>query len=116
MPVTYTPGSRITMTPKQRQIMTVICLGDGKDENGQFIPIDMNQLLDRLAYETTKQSMQFSLRALKAKGFVTKDYCKRRSAKRVVYFPTRLGRSMLGLEDPSFVEAGGDFSYLDIED
>jgi hypothetical protein len=98
------------MTDKQMQIMLVICDGDGRDANGNLIPIDMDQLLERLPYKTTKMSMQFSIRALIANGIMYKgDYQHRRGRKRVTYFPTDLGRAMVKLgSSPSFIETEKD--------
>ena len=47
------------LTIKQIELLTVIARGNGEND-----PLDLDQILDNLAYETTKQSLQFSIRAL----------------------------------------------------
>lgn len=69
------------LTLKQVNILETIMKGDG---SGGFI--DLDQLLERISYETTKQSMQFSIRALIRRGLVEKKPRElRRGRKRVVY-------------------------------
>lgn len=80
------------MTDKQIQIMQTILKGDGK---GGWI--DMDQLLDRLPYQTSKQSMQFSIRALIKHGMVEKKGTElRRGRRRVCYSLTPLGYKVVG--------------------
>ncbi|MPS48539.1 hypothetical protein [Methylobacillus sp.] len=99
------------LTDKQYKIMVVICEGEGKDVGGKLIPVDMDRLLERLAYRTNKSSMQFSIRALIKHGFIVKDYDKRRGAKRVVYVPTKAGMSAAGYAPP----ASNSYVQPDIE-
>ena len=84
------------LTDKQYKIMVVICDGNGQDDDGNFIPVDMEQLLDRLAYRTTKASMQFSIRPLVGHRLIVKGYERRRGRRHVTYTPTKLGRQILG--------------------
>jgi len=58
---------------KQKSILKVIMVGneDGTD-------VDMDQLINRVNYKTTKESMQFSLRALIKRGYVEKLGCEKR--------------------------------------
>lgn len=103
---------KTTLTDKQYKIMIVICDGNGRDDNGVFIPVDIVELLDRLAYRTTKASMQFSIRALVRHRLITKGYEARRGAKRVTYTPTSLGRQLLGYGGApvSMIESLDEFS------
>ena len=101
------------LTDKQYRIMLVICDGNGKDDAGNFVPVDMDELLDRLSYRTTKQSMQFSIRYLMRRNLVEKGSDVRRGARRVTFTPTKLGRQIMGYHDPHFIESA-DLSYLDI--
>jgi hypothetical protein len=66
-----------TLTTKQRQILTVICDGNGY-VGSEFQPVDMIELLDRIPYATTKDSMQFSIRALVGHALIVKEYPVRR--------------------------------------
>lgn len=97
------------MTAKQLQIMRVITAGSGKDETGQDIPVDMDELLARLPYKTSKESMQFSIRALIRHDYITKsirDY--RRGRSRVCFHVTPTGASMVTSSVPvSFVTPPG---------
>ncbi|HDR2361578.1 TPA: hypothetical protein QCH63_004480, partial [Enterobacter kobei] len=55
------------LTDKQKDILRTIYLGH---DRGHLL--DLDELLEVLPYKTTKQSMQFSLRALIKKGLVEK--------------------------------------------
>lgn len=103
------------VTEKQYKILNVICIGNGTsdDDDKVLIPVDLDQLLERLTYKTTKQSMQFSIRALITRGFITKGSDKRRSASRATYMPTKVALQIMGYAKPSFIE-DSDLSYLDI--
>jgi predicted transcriptional regulator len=75
------------LTSKQAGIIAVMFK---LNEDGSFLDID--QLLDRLPYETTKQSLQFSLRALVKHGLAEKKGGEvRRGRRRVIWGPTALG-------------------------
>ena len=79
-------------TEKQCQIMMTLLKGN---DDGTFLDID--QLLDALPYETTKQSLQFSIRALVKHGMVNKiERQVRRSRNRTVLAPTGLAYSSFG--------------------
>lgn len=114
MSYAYHPDAHFRLTQKQWQIMLLICNGN-KDAEGKFSPIDIDELRERLVYEPTKQSLQFSIRALVSRKLITKDYEKRRAARRAVYYPTTQGRKAIGYVDKSFIEKSDeDLSYLDI--
>lgn len=55
------------LTDKQKIILKTVWLGH---ERGRFI--DMDELLELITYKTTKQSMQFSIRALIKRGLLEK--------------------------------------------
>lgn len=84
------------LTQKQIQLMTVIATGNGVDG-----PCDLDEILDRVSYETSKQSLQFSIRALVNKGLVIKlGVHKRRGRQRQVIDATILGRDLIGIKKP----------------
>lgn len=56
------------MTVKQTELMRVIREGNADGSN-----VDLDQILSRLNYRTTKASLQFSLRALVAKDLIEKS-------------------------------------------
>lgn len=70
----------MNLTRKQVHILEILMKGD--DDGGL---LDMDTLLEKIAYETSKQSMQFSMRILMNKGLVERHYELRRSRKRAVY-------------------------------
>lgn len=90
------------LTIKQIALLGVIARGDGKGK-----PLDLDEILDKLDYETTKQSLQFSIRALMNKTLIMKmGLQKRRGRQRQVIDATVLGRQIAGVErpaDPKFV-------------
>lgn len=71
--------------------------------------IDVDQLLESLPYQTTKASMQFSIRSLIKKGLILKCECEvRRGRLRRVIKVTQFGKTMLGINpDPKPVEVTG---------
>jgi hypothetical protein len=94
--------SNLYMTNKQIQVMKVILKGN-TDAAG-WTPVDLDQLLERIPYETTKASMQFTIRYLINKGCITKGQEKRRSYTRATYLPTDQGKSMIQAEDQHWLE------------
>lgn len=79
------------LTAKQLHIMGVIVRGN---EDGSFA--DLDQILKRLPYKTTKASLQFSIRALIAKGLIMKQGREnRRGRSRVVISPTQIGYQVM---------------------
>ena len=99
------------LTNKQYRIMAVLCSGNGKDENGNIIPCDIDELIDRLTYDTTKNSMQFSIRALERRNLITRDYEHRRGRNRVVLHVTIKGKQLMGYGMPSVVQ-DSDLEFL----
>lgn len=86
----YTPR-RTTLSTKQIQILVEVQKGSVNDL-GEAAPIDLDQLLERLPYKTTKESMQFSIRALIRRGMLEKAGNEsRRGRSRVLYRLTDYG-------------------------
>lgn len=80
------------LTTKQIQLLHVISEGNGEDA-----PCDLDEILEKLPYETTKQSLQFSIRALISHGVIEKRGTeKRRGRARQVIAATVLGHHMVG--------------------
>ena len=79
----------MTLTDKQKDIIKTINLGY---ERGHLL--DLDELLEVLPYKTTKQSIQFSIRALIKKGLVEKGHTRQRSDNR--YHRRTLGLTTLG--------------------
>lgn len=78
----------MSLSIKQKAILKVIKVG-----NHDGTPVDMDQLLQRLPYETSKASMQFSIRALIGRGLLAKaEERKLRAGRlRVCYLLTPVG-------------------------
>ncbi|WKZ86330.1 MarR family transcriptional regulator [Ralstonia pickettii] len=75
------------LTVKQIELMRVIGAG-----NPDGSPADLDQVLERLNYETTKSSIQFSIRALIKHGLIEKGGReKRRGRQRVLLLITSAG-------------------------
>lgn len=80
------------LTAKQVELLNVIARGNGPKE-----PADLDEILDRIRYETTKQSLQFSIRALVNRGLIEKKGVeKRRGRQRQVIGATDLGHAHAG--------------------
>lgn len=78
------------LTQKQIQILTTL-------EVGESPLLDLDQLVEAVPYETTKQSMQFSVRALVGKGLIEKaGRDTRRGKSRRLLSLTKFGKEMLG--------------------
>lgn len=96
--------SPVRLTQKQYALLTVICDGNGNDESGKFVPVDVDELLERLSYRTDKPSLQFSIRALVKRQLIEKVYEVRRGRKRVCYMPTEVAKWMMGYDhDRSYI-------------
>ncbi|MCV5296738.1 hypothetical protein OFC42_33710, partial [Escherichia coli] len=63
----------MTLTDKQKDIIKTLNLGY---ERGHLL--DLDELLEVLPYKTTKQSIQFSIRALIKRGLVEKGHTRQR--------------------------------------
>lgn len=85
------------LTAKQTALLTIIAQGnpDGSE-------VDLDQVLERLPYKTTKHSLQFSIRIMVAKGLIEKlELEGRRSRWRCVIKPTKLGLEVYGKKAPA---------------
>ncbi|MDX5412770.1 MAG: hypothetical protein LPK02_06960 [Rhodobacterales bacterium] len=74
------------LTRKQVHILELIL--KGAEDGGH---LDMDQMLERMQYETSKQSLQCSIRHLEARNLVRRDYEIRRGRKRAVLCITGYG-------------------------
>lgn len=94
------------LTTKQIELMIVISRG-----NGVGLPCDLDEIIERVRYETTKPSMQFSIRALiKRRLIIKRGIEDRRGRHRIVIEATVLGHSMVtptAIAALSFVEDEG---------
>ena len=64
--------------------------------------VDLDQLLDRLSWHPSKQSLQFTIRALIAKKVIAKtDFIVRRGRKRVCFVLTPEGQAVFDPRGPA---------------
>jgi DNA-binding MarR family transcriptional regulator len=67
--------------------------------------LDLDQLIERLMHKPSKQSVQFSIRALIAHGLIQKDAPeKRRGRTRTIISLTKAGEMMIGKPKAPIVE------------
>ncbi|MEO9497597.1 MAG: hypothetical protein ABJG42_24200 [Vibrio splendidus] len=84
------------LTIKQREIIKVIMEGNLDPDNQRFCDVDLNQILERINYKTTKHSLQFSIRSLIKKGVIVKgDRECRRGKSRQTFKMTEMGEKLL---------------------
>jgi hypothetical protein len=82
----------MNLTIKQIEIMKVVVAGASEGA-----AVDLDQLLERLTYKTTKESLQFSLRAIERHGLIDRSFAEhRRGRLRRLVRPTDLGRAVVG--------------------
>lgn len=80
------------LTAKQIELVRVIGAA-----NPDGAPIDLDQILERIRYETTKASLHFSLRVLVERGLIVKGGTeKRRGAQRRLIHATAAGKAVAG--------------------
>lgn len=102
------------LTVKQIELLAVI--GKRNPDGGAT---DLDQILERLSYKPTKQSLQFSIRALIAHGLIQKDAPeKRRGRTRTLISLTKTGETMTGNSStaPAFIEDEADELLGDISE
>lgn len=91
------------LTSKQIEIMRILKEGNGMDGD-KPVPCDLDQLLERLPYTTTKDSIQFSIRALVKKELVEKKGIEvRRGRSRILLALTKSGKAIFSAETEPWV-------------
>ncbi|HDR9086370.1 TPA: hypothetical protein QDB10_002261 [Burkholderia vietnamiensis] len=81
----------MNLTIKQIEIMKVVVAGNPDG------PTDIDQILIRLPYATTKESLQFSLRALEKHGLIDRSATEHRRGRiRRLVAPSAMGRAVVG--------------------
>ena len=94
-----TPSPNCLLTAKQMILMVVIW-----KRNPDGSPVDLDEILDRISYETSKESLQFSIRALANRGLIVKlANQKRRGRSRRLVELTPEGKDVMeaGVATPS---------------
>jgi DNA-binding PadR family transcriptional regulator len=86
----------MNLTAKQKAILALVVHG-----NKDGTPIDLDQLIERVPYSPTKESMQFSVRAMVNKGLIEKGGIEpRRGRGRRIITATDLGKHWAALLCP----------------
>lgn len=102
------------LTAKQIELLSVIVRGNGPGQ-----PCDIDEIVERVRYETTKQSLQFSIRALIKHGLIEKkDLEKRRGRSRRPIAATAAGMAILAPKTaptPAYIDLSED-EELDVEE
>ncbi len=102
--------SSFILTQKQRQILTTIVQGSRAPDGTLDQWLDMDQLLEQLPYRTSRESMQFSLRALEKKGLLEPQrYEVRRGQRRRLAVPTSDGMSLVSFAPAAVIVEHEDF-------
>jgi len=84
------------LTDKQIETLKVLIRGNGFNSAGTLIACDLDQLIERLSYAPSKQSIQFSIRALMKRGLVYRgEHENRRNRRRVLIVPTDLAKTIV---------------------
>ncbi|NTX17943.1 hypothetical protein [Burkholderia cepacia] len=84
----------MNLTVKQIEIMKVVVAGNAADAT--WSPADIDQILERLPYRTTKESLQFSLRALEKHCLIDRGATEhRRGRVRRLVAPTPTGSAVI---------------------
>ena len=77
-------------------------IGTGNEDGSAC---DLDEILERVSYKPTKQSIQFSIRALISHGLIQKGPSeKRRGRVRAIIELTDTGRSVTGKKKSSYLE------------
>jgi DNA-binding MarR family transcriptional regulator len=85
-----------SLSAKQHAILAALLKGNGTDGAGNLIPLDLDQLIESLGYSPSKQSIQFSIRALIKRELIYRGpRVNRRNRKRVLICPTELARQLV---------------------
>lgn len=79
----------VNFTMKQTAIMKIVVEGN-KDEKGNFSPVDLDQIIERVFYHPSKDALHFSIRKLINKGMIYKSGLElRRDRERALISPTK---------------------------
>lgn len=101
---------RNRISEKQRHILKAIVKGNRSEEGEVLSWLDMDQLLEKIPYETSKDSMQFSLRHLIKRGYVVNGVPEiRRERKRRVLMPTEAAVSLISPRNSTVYIDMGEF-------
>ena len=97
------------LTVKQLALMRVLV-----EKNPDGSEQDLDQIVGKVSYKPTKQSLQFSIRALIKHGLIEKlPMESRRGRLRSIIHVTEKGNSIMGKGNPSFV-VSAESDYDDI--
>lgn len=104
------------LTRKQFTILDIIVQGNEGGTDPLDHLVDLDQVIERIPYETTKAAIQFSIRSMVESKFIEKHARqKRRGANRILFSATDVG--LYRMKPESFTSAPTFISdFDDIED
>lgn len=80
------------LTTKQKQIMAVVISGNQECHGVLEKFLNVSEIVERVPYTTTRDSMMFSIRALEKKGLISKGKREQRNSRWVTpIIPTEMG-------------------------
>lgn len=96
------------LTRKQFTILDIVVQGNEAGANPLDRFVDLDQVIERIPYDTTKAAIQFSIRSMVESKFIEKHAKqKRRGANRILFSATEIGLYRMKPESfssaPSFV-------------
>lgn len=98
MPTHFATKPKRLLTAYQFEVLRLIVKGNPETDDPWDFNLDIDQLIERIKpKETTKQALQFVVRALVTNGMIIKlSKVKRRNRLRVTYAATDVGKSVAG--------------------
>lgn len=90
------------LTRKQFAILNIIVEGNEAGADPLDVLVDLDQVIERIPYLTSKAAIQFSIRSMVEAGFIVKSKRqKRRGASRALYSATEIGSYRINPKTPS---------------
>lgn len=85
------------LTVKQTSVLTTLYKHNSFSNADHTDKMDLDQLIDAVPYEVSKQAIQFTLRSLHKRGYIKKadDTQYRRGRMRVLWFITEAGEKLI---------------------
>lgn len=80
------------LTRKQFTILNIIVEGNPEGADDDYKKVDLDEIIERIPYETSKAAIQFSIRSMIENGFIFKSGRQnRRGRNRVLFSATPIG-------------------------
>lgn len=95
------------LTANQFEVLRLVVVGNPGSSDPSDFNCDIDQVLERLSRQTTKQALQFTIRSLVHNGMMVKvPRVQRRGRLRVTFEATEIGKAIAGDRKPQpvFIE------------